>query len=78
MGYRSRYVRMCYLTAVKKINKKLDSGELMPSFLKLCVFENSGSHLFGATILAPPISLPYAFCTDRFHANSVLFDSSLI
>ena len=37
-----------------------------------------GSRLFGATISARPISLPYVFCTDRFGTNSVLFDSSLI
>ena len=27
-----------------------------------------GSRLFGATISAPPISLPYVFCTNRFGA----------
>ena len=45
-------------------------------FEQLCV--DKGSRLFGATISAPPISLPYVFCTNRFGANSVLFDSSLI
>ena len=33
---------------------------------------------FGSTISAPIISLQYVFCTDRFGAKSVLFDSSLI
>ena len=37
-----------------------------------------GSRLFGATFSASPISLPYVFCTDRFSADLVLFDSSLI
>ena len=31
----------------------------------------------GVTISVPPISLPDVFCTDRFGANLVLFDSSL-
>ena len=37
-----------------------------------------GSRLFGATISAPPISLPVVLGTGRFCANSVFFDSSVI
>ena len=37
-----------------------------------------GLCLFSATISAPPISLPILFSTDRFVANLVLFDSSVI
>ena len=44
----------------------------------LVLLKVRGSRLFGATISAPPISLPVLFSTDRFVANSVLFDSSVI